>query len=609
MTTYFRLLRYLKPHVGIFGLAVGSMLVLSLFGGVQLSAIFPLADRIITDKTIPAPEWLPTWLQGLVVWFNAIPPLTILGLAAVMIPFYIAFRGLFEFWQTFLMTDVAQRVIRDLREALFGHFTTLSLDYHKQNPTGMTMSRIMYDTSVVQNSITEGLTDLVLQSSTVMVCMVIALVIDWKLTLVVLITLPPMALFIGRLGGLLKKYSRNSQVAMGELNSTILESIDGIQVIQAFQSEAAAREKFARVNERSYRLLRKIQKRMNLLSPVTELIGAIGVAIVLWFGMRPVLVGDVSLGTFGVFLGAIGSVIHPFKRLARLHGINQQALASGERIFQILDTPAGVLEHRKARVLPAFHRELVYEHVSFNYGSQPALRGVSLTIPKGETLALVGPSGGGKTTLANLLLRFYDPSAGRVKIDGLDLRHVTLASLRGQIGLVTQETALFNDTVRANIALGRPSADLSEIVNAAKQASAHRFISKLPKGYDTIIGEDGDQLSGGERQRLAIARALLKNPPILILDEATSQLDAESEHLITGAIEQLMRGRTVLLIAHRLSSVRLAHRILLLQEGCIVEQGSHDELVHKSTLYRRFCELQLMHTGPVTPGRSSGGGT
>ena len=249
-------------------------------------------------------------------------------------------------------------------------------------------------------------------------------------------------------------------------------------------------------------------------------------------------------------------------------------------------------------MLPTFHREITYEHVSFHYDAQPVLRNLSLTIPYGETLALVGPSGGGKTTLVNLLPRFYDPIAGRVRIDGLDVKHVTLASLRAQVGLVTQETFLFNDTVRANIALGRPTAELPEIVEAAKSANAHGFISKLPKGYDTLIGERGDLLSGGERQRLAIARALLKNPPILIFDEATSQLDAQSEHLISDAIERLRMGRTVIMIAHRLSTVRLAHRIVLLQEGRIVETGSHDELLQKSPLYRRFCELQLIHAGP-----------
>lgn len=597
MSTYFRLVRYLKPHFGVLGMAIGCMAVSSLLNGIQLGAIFPLADRIITDRTIPTQPWFPGWLAWLVEWFNAVEPRTMLTVFALAIPVLFSLKGLFEFWQTFFMNDASLRVIRDLRQALFDHFTSLSLDYHHKASTGKTMSRILYDTGVIQNSITEGLTDLVFQGFQVLIFLGIALAIDWKLSLIMAVIVPLMAWPIGRIGKLLKKLSQQTQTVMGQLNSTILESIAGIQVIQAFLIEQAARIKFATANERSYRLTRKVQKRMNSLSPLTELIGATGGAIVFWYGGRAVLANQITLGTFLAFLLAMLSLIRPFKRLARLHGINQQALAAAERVFESLDATPSVLEHARARVLPPFHREIVYEHVSFQYDSQPALRGVSLTIPHGETLALVGPSGGGKTTLVNLLPRFYDPSAGRVKIDGLDVKHVTLASLRGQIGLVTQETFLFNDTVRANIALGNPTAEFTQIVEATKQASAHEFISKLPKGYDTVIGERGDLLSGGERQRLAIARALLKNPPILIFDEATSQLDAQSEHLITEAIERLRAGRTVILIAHRISTVRLAHRIALLQEGRIVESGSHDELLQKSPLYRRFCELQLIHAG------------
>jgi len=597
MATYFRLIRYLRPHLGVFSLAIGFMLLSSVLNGLQLGALFPLADRILTNRSIPTPEWLPQWLQGMVMWLNAVEPVKMLTAFALAIPGLFLLKGLGEFWQSFLMQDASLRVVRDLRQTLFGRFLGLGLDYHKGTSTGSTMSRILYDTAVVQHALTEGLTDLTFQGLQVLVFLAISLAINWKLSLIILVLVPLMAWPIGRIGKLLKKISKENQVAVGQLNSTILEAVNGIQVIQAFLGEEAARQRFQAANERTYRLLRRAQKRIHSLSPVTELIGASAGAIVFWYGCRAVLSESITLGTFLVFLGAMLSLIRPFKRLARLHGVNQQALAAAERIFETLDRTPSVLEHPKARVLPSFHREIVFEHVSLHYDGQPALRDITLQIASGEAVALVGPSGGGKTSLANLVLRFYDPSAGRVKIDGLDLRHVTLDSLRGQIGLVTQETALFNDTVRTNIALGKPSADLAEIVEAAKRANAHRFISKLPKGYDTMIGEDGDRLSGGERQRLAIARALLKDPPILILDEATSQLDAESEHLITDAIERLMQGRTVLLIAHRLSSVRLAHRILLLQEGRIVEQGSHEELARKSTLYRRFCELQLMQVG------------
>ncbi len=608
MSTYLRLLRYLKPHVGVFGLALGCMAVSSLLNGVQLGAIFPLADRIVTNKAIPTPAWLPGWVVGIVNWLNGIEPLTMLTVFAATIPILFFLKGLFEFWQSFFMNDAAQRVIRDLRHALFERYLGLSLDFHHKSSTGTTMSRILYDTGIIQNSITEGMTDLAFQGLQVIVYLAIALTINWKLSLILAVVVPLIAWPIGRIGKLLKKLSQQAQLLMGQLNSTILESISGIQVIQAFLVEPTAKAKFAAANHRSYQITRKIQKRMNSLSPLTEFIGACGGAVVFWFGGRAVLSNQVTLGTFLAFLLAILSLIRPFKRLARLHGVNQQAVAAAERIFSVLDTPSTVIEHAKARVLPTFSREIIYEHVSFHYDSQPALRHVSLTIPFGETLAVVGPSGGGKTTLANLLPRFYDPIGGRVKIDGFDLKHVTLASLRGQIGLVTQETFLFNDTVRANIALGKPTAELQEIVEAAKQANAHPFITRMPKGYDTVIGERGDLLSGGERQRLAIARALLKNPRILIFDEATSQLDAQSEHLITEAMERLRQGRTVITIAHRLSTVRLAHRIVLIQEGRIVEQGSHDELLHKSPLYRRFCELQLMDAGSHTKGFGAGAG-
>lgn len=574
------------------------MVASSLLGGIQLGAIFPLADRIVTNRAIPVPGWLPGWLAGFVGWLNQVEPLTMLTVFSVLIPFLFLLKGLFTFWQTIYMNDAAQRVIRDLRQTLFDKFLGLSLDYHHKTTTGVTMSRILYDTSIIQNSITEGGTDLLFQSFQVLVFLAIALTINWKLSLVICILVPLMAWPISRIGQLLKKLSQEGQRTMGAFNSTVLETIAGIQVIQAFLVEQAAKAKFAEANQRTYKITLKTQKRVESLSPLTEFIGACGGAFVFWYGGRSVISNQVTLGTFLTFLLAMLSLIRPIKRLAKLHGVNQQALASAERIFEVLDTPSTVVEHAKARLLPPFQREIAYEHVSFHYDAQPALRDISLTVRHGETIALVGPSGGGKTTFVNLLPRFYDPMAGRIKVDGFDVKHATLASLRGQIGLVTQETFLFNDTVRANIALGKPDASVAEIVEAAKLANAHPFISRLPKGYDTVVGERGDLLSGGERQRLAIARALVKNPPILIFDEATSQLDAQSEHLISEAIERLTHDRTVILIAHRLSTVRLAHRIVLLQEGRIVEHGSHDELLQKSPLYRRFCELQLIHAGP-----------
>ena len=598
MRMYFRLLKFIKPHLGLFGLASLCMVGSTLLNGIQTGAFIPLADRIVSNRTVAIPPWLPGWLAGFVRWFNGVPPMMLLTAFALIIPVLFLLKGVFEFLQTFYMNDVSQRVIRDLRQKLFDKFTSLSLDYHQTHQTGATMSRILYDTGVVQNSIVEGLTDLVYQPLLIVLYLGIVFAIHWKLALITFIVVPLVAGITLRIGRILKKLSHQAQVMMGELNSTILESISGIQVIQAFLMEQTARIKFAATNERSYRLNRKIQKRMNFLTPLTDAIGATGGAFVLWYGGAKVLAGELTLGTFTAFLFAMLSLIRPFKRLARLHSINQQALAAAARIFEVFDTAPTVQEHPKAKILGPFRREVVFDRVSFQYGDgQPVLRGVSLSLPRGEIVALVGPSGGGKTTLANLLPRFHDVASGRVLIDGVDVRHVTLGSLRSQIGLVTQQTTLFNDTVRANLTIGNPTASLTDVIEASKAANAHAFISRLPKGYDTVIGERGELLSGGERQRLSIARALLKNPPMLILDEATSQLDADSERLITEAIERACQDRTVLMIAHRLSTVRMAHRIVVIQEGRIVEQGSHEELLKTSALYRRFCELQLMDTG------------
>ena len=597
MRTYLRFLRFIKPHLDVFGVAVLCMLGSTLLNGVQAGALIPLVDRIVSNRDLPIPGWSPGWLSALIQWFNGVEPRALLTAFALVIPVLFLLRGVFEFLQTFYMNDVSQRVIRDLRQQLFEKFTTLSLDYHYTHPTGSTMSRILYDTGVVQNTITEGLTDLVFQTFQVALYVTVVFIINWKLALTVFTVIPLISLATVRIGRLLKKLSSQAQTAMGQLSSTILESISGIHIVQGFLMERTVRLKFAAANDRFYQLNRKIQKRMNLLIPATDFVGALGASLVLWYGGGLVLAHELTLGTFTAFFFAMMSLIRPFKRLARLHSLNQQAIAAGARLFEVFDASPRVMDVPNAKSLPPFHHEIVYERVSFSYDGQPALRGVSLTIPHGEIVALVGPSGGGKTTLANLLPRFYDPVSGRVLIDGIDIRQASLSSLRGQIGLVSQETTLFNDTVRANLAIGNPATSLAEIMEAAKLANAHTFISRLPKGYDTVIGERGDLLSGGERQRLAIARALLKNPTILILDEATSQLDAESEHLVTEALERLCQSRTVLMIAHRLSTVRLAHRIVVIQEGRIVEHGSHEDLLHKSPLYRRLCELQLMPAG------------
>jgi len=379
---------------------------------------------------------------------------------------------------------------------------------------------------------------------------------------------------------------------MADINSLLYETIIGARIVKAFNMEGYEIDKFNQVNRDYYRISMKSIKRTLLLGPATEFLGALAGIFVFFWGGREVIAGRLSFGVFGLFLGSLLSLIRPFKKLSQVNSLNQQATAAGVRIYEVLDTLTTVLERLKASELVGVKNSITFENVGFNYGNQKILEDINLEVRKGEVVAIVGPSGVGKTTFVDLIPRFYDPIKGRVLIDGVDIRDFSLKSLRQQIGIVTQETILFNDTIKANIAYGEPKATQEDIEKASQSAHANDFIKHLPLGYDTVIGDRGMKLSGGERQRIAIARALLKNPPILILDEATSQLDLESERIVQEALNMLMQGRTVFLVAHRLFTVRNAQRIVVLNEGRIVEQGSHTTLINKEGLYKRLYQLQ-----------------
>lgn len=593
MKSYWRLLRFLKPHVGVFALAVGCMAACALFEGVSLG-LFLSADRVFVNQRVPVPPHLPAWLQGLLQRLNDLDPSTLLLGIVIAIPALFFAKGLTVFFKQYLMNDVSQRVIRDLRQTLFNKMTGLSASFFDRESSGQLLSRITYDVGVLQNSITEGLAELIYQLLRILVFASIVLTLNWQLAVVAAVLLPLITLPIVRIGAMLRKLSRRTQQMMGEMTNTLYETFTGIPVIQAYGVERQAREKFAAQSQRVYRLALKSNKRMTMLSPLTELIGALGAAFALWYIGREVLNQQLSLGMLVVCMGALLSLIHPFKRLSNVHSVNAQASAAADRIFEMVDLVPTIQDRPHARVLPPFQREIRYERVSFEYNAaSPVLQDIDLTIRAGEVVAFVGLSGVGKTTLVNLLPRFYDVTTGRITVDGIDLRDATIASLRRQIALVPQETTLFNDTVRNNIALGWPSASVEDVVRAAQAANAHDFICGLPQGYDTVIGEAGGLLSGGQRQRLALSRAFVRNAPIVILDEATSQLDAESEQLVSTAIANLLRDRTVLLIAHRLSTVRHAHRIVMMHEGRIVDDGTHDELLTRNPLYRRLTELQF----------------
>ncbi len=592
MRDYLRLLKFVRPHLGIFILASICMIFSTIFDGVSLAMIVPLADKVLTNKRIILPTKLPEFLSAFVDKLNNMPAQALLNYMAVGVLALFFLKGLFGFLQSYLMSDIGQKVVRDIRSQLYTKLQGLSLDYFTQKRGGEIISRITNDVRLVENVVSYGSTDLVYQGLQVILFTFLIFFIHAKLSSVAFILLPLISFPIIKVGKVLRKLSLKSQEKMADINSILYETILGARVVKAFNMEDYEINKFDQVNKDYYKLSMKSIKRMLLLNPATEFLGCLaGIFVFFWAG-KDVIAGRLSFGVFGLFMGALLSLIRPFKKLSQVNSLNQQAIAASNRIYEVLDTYPSVLDKPQARELAGFAENIVFEDVWFNYASQEILKGINLRAKRGEILAIVGPSGTGKTTLVDLIPRFYDPKKGRILIDNADIRELTLRSLRQQIGIVTQETILFNDTIKANIAYGRLEASQKEIEQAASQAYAHDFIMSFPLGYDTMIGDRGMKLSGGERQRIAIARALLKNPPILILDEATSQLDLESEQIVQEALNRLMQERTVFIIAHRLSTIRGAHRIIVLDEGSIVEEGTHAELLNHEGLYRRLYSMQ-----------------
>ncbi|MEA3305803.1 MAG: ABC transporter ATP-binding protein, partial [Candidatus Omnitrophota bacterium] len=462
---------------------------------------------------------------------------------------------------------------------------------------------ITYDAILVRDSITTGLMDLFDQPIQIITGLFIIVAlkayfdISWLLIFLSIILLPAILYPVRLLGKKLKKLSRQSQEKMGDINNALYETISGIRIVKAFSMESYEKNRFKQHNERFYKLSMKAIKRIEVISPMSECAIIICTVWIILIAGRGVVEGTLSAGAFTAFVGALALMAKPAKRLAKVYGVLQTAMAAGNRIFDVLDEEPKIIERPGAKVLPPFKENIAFSNISFKYDNTDVLKDISFKAGKGDIIALVGPSGVGKTTLVNLIPRFYDPTSGFMRIDEFDSRDVTIKSLREQIGIVTQETILFNDTVTANIGYGKAGeSNKKAVINAAKIASAHDFIMKMPLGYETVIGERGFRLSGGEKQRVAIARAVFKNPPILILDEATSQLDSESEILVQSAIDRLMKGRTVFVIAHRLSTIKNATKILVLDKGGIVEQGAHDELMERSGLYRKLYDMQFRET-------------
>ncbi|MDD5073072.1 MAG: ABC transporter ATP-binding protein [Candidatus Omnitrophica bacterium] len=601
MKLYLRLLKFVKPYIAKLVAANFCMLLNSVvFGFATTAAIFPIINPILRNAPMTVPEKLPQFLRDFINYANAVPRLDLFMYVIIGMVMAFFFRGMFNFLQGYLMTDVSTRVLTDMRRAIYDKLLQFSLDFYNKSHTGALVSRITYDTSVIQNSVTEGLTNLVYQSSQVIVYIFIVFFtramydISWLLVMLSFVVLPIVMLPIVQIGKKLRKISRQTQEQMGDVTTTLVETIGGMRIVKAFSMEPSEKNKFSNQNNGLYKMFMRSAKREKILDWVTEFTAVGWVCLILWLGGRDFIAKGADPAGFIVFIFAIFMLARPLSALGKVNSINQKALGAAERIFDLLDMEMTVREKPGAAKMDDFCDTIVFEKINFSYEKEAVLKGIDLTVKRGEILAIVGPSGSGKSTLVNLIPRFYDPNNGRILIDNNDIKEVTFDSLRGQVGIVTQETILFHDTIKTNIAYGNQAASGEEIINAAKIANAHDFISKLPKGYDTIVGERGYRLSGGERQRIAIARAVLKDEPILILDEATSQLDMESEKLVQDALEKLIRGRTVFVIAHRLSTVKFATKIIVLDKGRIVETGTHEELVRKNGLYKRLYDLQFL---------------
>jgi subfamily B ATP-binding cassette protein MsbA len=577
MELYRRLLQFVKPYWRHLAGAMVCMIFVSAATSGSAFLVKPVLDEVFFKKDL--------------VMLKLIP-LAIIGLFII--------KGVFDYGQAFLMSYVGQRIIADLREKIYNHIQTLSLSFFTRNPTGFLMSRILNDVTMVQGAVTDAVTGLLKDFFTILGLVAVIFYRDWKLAMIALIVFPLAVYPIVKFGRKLRSYSARSQSAMADLTAILLETISGARIVKAFNMEDHEQKRFARENRRLFGIQMKSVRVRAISHPLMEFLGGLGIAFIVFYGGYNVIQGEATPGTFFSFLAALLMLYEPVKRLSGINNTVQQGLAAATRVFEVLDAIPEIRNRRNAKALAAISQGIEYRDVSFRYEEDWVLKNIDLKIRVGEMVAFVGASGGGKTTLVNLLPRFYDVTSGNVLIDGVDIRDFTVESLRTMIGIVTQQTILFNDTVQNNIAYGKIDRPYEEIVKSAQAAFAHGFIQNLPQGYDTIIGEQGVKLSGGERQRISIARALLKNAPILILDEATSSLDSESEIEVQKALEFLMQGRTTLVIAHRLSTIRRADRIIVLSNGTLVEEGSHEELLEKNGEYKKLYLLQFKDSNDGT---------
>ncbi len=563
---------YIKPYLWVFLVAVLAMIVESSTSSAIAFLVKPALDKVILVKNFSMLKLIPIALVSI----------------------YLV-KGVFGYLSSYLMGVVGFSIVTDFRNKMFEKCQGLPISYFTGSSSGEIVSRFLYDVNILSRAFSKVLTKFFRNIFTVVFLCLVLFYRNWKLAFISVFLLPLFYYFFSKFGRKMKRKSLKSQEVMGRLTSVLTEAIRGMRVIRAFCAEDKEVRRFKEENLRVLRIAKRIFHTDALTAPVMEFIGGIGVGAIIFYGGYMVMNGSMTAGTFFSFMTALGMLYKPVRSVSKANNNLQRAFAAMDRVEEFLNIEEDVKEPKSPIVIDGFKKEIVFDRVCFSYQEgRPVLRDVSFSVEKGEVVAILGKSGSGKTTLLNLLLRFYDPSSGVISIDGVNIKSISLKSLRSLMGLVTQEPFLFNDTVLNNILYGRENATFEEVVEAAKMAHAHEFIEKLPDGYHTLVGEMGAKLSGGERQRIALARAILRDPPILLLDEPTSNLDVQSEELVIDTISRLMESKTVLVVTHRLSLAKRADKVLLMEDGRVVEMGTHKDLMEtEDSLYRKFHELQI----------------
>jgi subfamily B ATP-binding cassette protein MsbA len=603
MKNVMRIFRYVKPYWGFALLNMLFNIFSVLFSLVSLAMVVPFLQLLFGNEklVLVQPSFNLTissvtgnfnyYISMIIHNYGKVDALMFICLFVVILFFL---KNFFRYMAMYYLAPARNGVVRDLRNDLYMKILILPLSYYTEQKKGDIIARVTTDVQEVEWSIMSSLEMIFRDPLNIVIFLVTLMIMSPQLTLFVLVLLPFTAFLIGRIGKSLKRSSERVQKRMGIILSVIEETLSGLRIIKAFNAIEYSNDKFKNINDNYTKMMNRVYRKRDLANPLSEFIGALVLSIIMWFGGKLVLGTNASVTpeVFIAYVVIFSQLIVPIKSFVTAFYNIQKGAASAERIKQVLDAEEVIIEKQNAIQLKEFKKEIVYNNVSFTYEKEQVLSNINLTIEKGKTIALVGPSGGGKSTMADLLPRFYDCTKGEIIIDGIPIKDLVISDLRGLMGIVTQESILFNDTVFNNIAFAINDASEENVIEAAKIANAHEFIMELENGYHTFIGDRGSKLSGGQRQRLSIARAVLKNPPVLILDEATSSLDTESERLVQDALEKLLKNRTSIVIAHRLSTIQHADEIVVLQRGEIIERGKHADLIEKNGIYKKLCELQ-----------------